>query len=442
MECSRRRRPKSAPDRLARAPDPIRQLFAPLHPVQVVEETDTDEYEEAAEHSHQTAEEFEQDREVRFEQEIEHEAVRHPPGLRWRIPPSEPAAFTRVPPTKFGERRALLPRPVAAGILLFNEGVKGGLRVYLVLSGSPWISNSWGIPKGKVEDGETYLEAAKREFQEEMGIPVPGPIEFEFERVMTTRKHKDLFSFGCRADLPMGFKPSSNECETMYRGVQVTYSEVVDGGWFSIETAKHKIAPSQRDILAQLEVKLGVGAAFVSVPATIDPEKPRVLCRRWKTVCRNDECGFAHSESELNDYPEVCRFANCCRYGRGCPRRHPDETRSDYIARFSGGTGDWNRNAMTEKCFRVDVDIDGNWTSTCALQGCTYAHRPQDLQPKHCQYCSDKFDPKCKCIHAGEGRSQFLARMNLLWVKRPWPHAPAATSVRQPDEDGWQTVRR
>ncbi len=34
---------------------------------------------------------------------------------------------------------------------------------------------AWTIPKGEIESGEDLLEAAKREFQEETGVPPTGP---------------------------------------------------------------------------------------------------------------------------------------------------------------------------------------------------------------------------------------------------------------------------
>jgi predicted NUDIX family NTP pyrophosphohydrolase len=50
-------------------------------------------------------------------------------------------------------------------------------RIQVLLShggGPQWKGkNLWAIPKGGVEEGETYLEAAVREFQEETGYVIP-----------------------------------------------------------------------------------------------------------------------------------------------------------------------------------------------------------------------------------------------------------------------------
>ena len=52
-----------------------------------------------------------------------------------------------------------------------------GLEVFLVHPGGPFFAKkdhgTWTIPKGEYLDGELPLEAAKREFQEETGFPVP-----------------------------------------------------------------------------------------------------------------------------------------------------------------------------------------------------------------------------------------------------------------------------
>ena len=65
----------------------------------------------------------------------------------------------------------------SAGILLFRKSNKD-LEVFLVHPGGPfWINKdvgSWSIPKGEFEDGESPLEAAKREFEEETGINISG----------------------------------------------------------------------------------------------------------------------------------------------------------------------------------------------------------------------------------------------------------------------------
>lgn len=57
----------------------------------------------------------------------------------------------------------------AAGIVLYRE--EGGERRYLLLRSALTRRPIWEFPKGGVERGETDLQAAVRELDEETGIP-------------------------------------------------------------------------------------------------------------------------------------------------------------------------------------------------------------------------------------------------------------------------------
>lgn len=62
---------------------------------------------------------------------------------------------------------------ISAGLLMYKLG-EGGLEVLLAHPGGPLYQDKdigyWGIPKGEVEDGESVIEAACREFREETGL--------------------------------------------------------------------------------------------------------------------------------------------------------------------------------------------------------------------------------------------------------------------------------
>ena len=65
-------------------------------------------------------------------------------------------------------------RERSAGVIVFHHSRAKRLRTYLLLD----YGRHWDYPKGHVDPGETDLEAAKRELQEETGITevnlVPG----------------------------------------------------------------------------------------------------------------------------------------------------------------------------------------------------------------------------------------------------------------------------
>jgi 8-oxo-dGTP pyrophosphatase MutT (NUDIX family) len=77
-----------------------------------------------------------------------------------------------------------VPRPRQAGRAILRDDQGRVLLIKFVLPNMTF----WATPGGGVEPGETLLEAAQRELQEELGIAVPleGPIHtatgiFEFE---------------------------------------------------------------------------------------------------------------------------------------------------------------------------------------------------------------------------------------------------------------------
>lgn len=66
---------------------------------------------------------------------------------------------------------------ISAGLLMYRLR-DGALQVFLAHPGGPVFRHKdrghWTIPKGEVEPGEDLLDAAKREFQEEVGLKPHG----------------------------------------------------------------------------------------------------------------------------------------------------------------------------------------------------------------------------------------------------------------------------
>lgn len=66
----------------------------------------------------------------------------------------------------------------SAGLLMYWPNHNGNLKVLIAHPGGPIFANKkaghWGIPKGEFEAGETALEAAVREFEEETGLNPSG----------------------------------------------------------------------------------------------------------------------------------------------------------------------------------------------------------------------------------------------------------------------------
>ena len=69
-------------------------------------------------------------------------------------------------------------------------------------------SEKWGIPKGKVEPGETPLEAACREVLEEVSILIsPGGSHInepvKLERTVKNSRGGDFYIYKCKVKLPV-----------------------------------------------------------------------------------------------------------------------------------------------------------------------------------------------------------------------------------------------
>src|SRR5579862_4848673 len=66
----------------------------------------------------------------------------------------------------------------SAGLLLYRVSPEGALEVLLAHPGGPFWSRkdagAWSIPKGEYEPHDDALEAAWREFREEVGLDPPA----------------------------------------------------------------------------------------------------------------------------------------------------------------------------------------------------------------------------------------------------------------------------
>jgi len=70
------------------------------------------------------------------------------------------------------ERRFLYENPVPASTAVLFDG---GGRILLVLRNREPGAGQWALPGGFVENGESPVEAAKRELEEETGLRASGP---------------------------------------------------------------------------------------------------------------------------------------------------------------------------------------------------------------------------------------------------------------------------
>jgi predicted NUDIX family NTP pyrophosphohydrolase len=149
---------------------------------------------------------------------------------------------------------------VSAGILLHRRG-RAGIEVLLVRPGGPFWrgkdAGAWMIPKGGLNAGEAALDAAIREFEEELGTaPVGSPRPLARIR-QAGGKWVEAFAlegdFDCSTLKSMHFTveypPRSGE--------QRSFPEVEEARWFPLAEARPMMLPSQRPLLDALEADLG-----------------------------------------------------------------------------------------------------------------------------------------------------------------------------------------
>ena len=152
---------------------------------------------------------------------------------------------------------------ISAGILLYRRR-PAGVEVMLVHPGGPfWArkdAGAWSIPKGLTNEGEDWLAAAKREFQEETGMAIEG-------ECLDLGAHKQpggktIAAFAHAGDFdPASLTSNAFSIEWPPRsGRTAEFPEVDRAAWYSIDEAMEKAVPGQRPIIAALAEKLGAKA--------------------------------------------------------------------------------------------------------------------------------------------------------------------------------------
>ncbi|HJP77310.1 MAG TPA: NUDIX domain-containing protein [Pseudonocardiaceae bacterium] len=149
----------------------------------------------------------------------------------------------------------------SAGIVLYRRSA-GGVEVLLGHMGGPfWArkdAGAWSIPKGECEPDEDAANAARREFQEELGLPVPDGELAELGEVKQSGG-KVVTAWALAGDLdPALVVPGTFEMEWPPRsGTMKEFPEIDRAEWFDLVTANEKIVGGQRPLLARLADLLG-----------------------------------------------------------------------------------------------------------------------------------------------------------------------------------------
>jgi predicted NUDIX family NTP pyrophosphohydrolase len=150
---------------------------------------------------------------------------------------------------------------VSAGLLMYRLREGRSLEVFLAHPGGPLFARkdegAWTIPKGAADSGEDLRVAAVREFEEEIGLPVIGPM-LELGTIRQ-KSGKVVHAWAFEGDAPDDFVPRSNEFEMVWpprSGRLQRFPEVDRARFFELPAAAGKIIPAQAAFLSRLGERL------------------------------------------------------------------------------------------------------------------------------------------------------------------------------------------
>lgn len=145
----------------------------------------------------------------------------------------------------------------SAGLLLFRH-TDDGLEVLLGHMGGPFFARrdagAWTVPKGEYEpDAESAWDAARREFQEELGLPPPDGEAVPLGEVRQTNG-KVVTAWAIEADLdPATVVPGVFSMEWPPKsGRTQEFPELDRVEWFGLDRGRAVIVKAQAAFLDRL----------------------------------------------------------------------------------------------------------------------------------------------------------------------------------------------
>lgn len=157
----------------------------------------------------------------------------------------------------------------SAGLLLYKVA-NDTIQVLLAHPGGPfWAkkdAGAWSIPKGEFEEGEEPLEAARREFSEELGSPAPKG-ECVYLGAIKQPSGKIVHAWALESEFNVHhLKSNTATIEWPPRsGKQVEVPEIDKAAWISLADAQVKIVRGQIPLLEALAGHMG--QTITEVPA-------------------------------------------------------------------------------------------------------------------------------------------------------------------------------
>ena len=128
------------------------------------------------------------------------------------------------------------------------------------MGGPFWVKKdaaAWSIPKGEYLEGEPPLDAALREFSEEIGTPAPDA-DYQLLGEFKQSSGKIISAFIAEVDLDLKFVASNTfDVEWPPRSGRIqSFPEIDDAQWFSLDDARIKLVKGQLPMISALEATL------------------------------------------------------------------------------------------------------------------------------------------------------------------------------------------
>jgi predicted NUDIX family NTP pyrophosphohydrolase len=137
----------------------------------------------------------------------------------------------------------------SAGILCYRY-VEDKLQVFLVHSTG--INGVWSFPKGEVDEGESLIDGALREFAEETTYILDSDVDYVYlGSVFTSDAKKTVHAFSADMGDVNPEQCISNMCEYPIGSGEMIY-ELDEFVWYPIDEAYKVINPRQIPLLHQL----------------------------------------------------------------------------------------------------------------------------------------------------------------------------------------------
>ena len=154
--------------------------------------------------------------------------------------------------------------PTSAGILPWRRAEHGGLELFLGRMGGPFWerreAGAWSIVKGELAPGEEPVAAALREFAEETGLAVAGPL-LPLAPVRQAGG-KVVLAFAIEAP---GLDPAAVRSNTYAvqwprgSGRFRRYPEIERAAWLGPDEARRLLVKAQAALVDELERLVGRG---------------------------------------------------------------------------------------------------------------------------------------------------------------------------------------